>query len=332
MRVGMGNAYTINMIAEEFGYLTQAQWGFYPINGYRRLNDETVLHQVTKNFDQFREAITLHELQVYPTKILEERGRGTLITNVGDQGRLFQSWAWSQQLTDVGVLIPTERLKIECWMKITLQPIPDDSDPTSYAKALKELWLERLRGISEGLAQNIELLGNDWRYQVRYVFNGVRIWFIPVPTFDERTTRPFAEEPCQRDKWYSTTDIMAVAFPTLPDDQLRDVPRIIFGRGHMLQERYDDPEVQGGKIALIAFKHIRVQKPPNYLDRMQYRYLKQVAYNDRVIEAEKEVASINCDVPDFLSEMKSDPEIPVVICVNANEEMKREEEAMGGQL
>jgi hypothetical protein len=282
---------------------------------------------VTKNFDQFHEAMRLHEMQVHPAKILEERGRGTLITNEEDKGRLFQYWAWSRQPIDVGVLIPTERLKIEYWMKITLQPIPDDSDPTTYPKALKEIWLERLREISEGLAQNIEGLGDDWRYQVRYVFSGIRIWFIPVLTHDEGIKRPFAEEPCPKDKWYSTTDIMAFTFPTLPDGQLREIPTIIFGRGHTLQERYDDPEVQGGRIALIAFKHIRVQKPPNYLDRMQSRYLKQIAYNDRVIEAEKEVASITCDVPEFLSGMTLDPNDQVVICVNGSEEMKRGEAA-----
>jgi hypothetical protein len=82
---------------------------------------------------------------------------------------------------------------------------------------------------------------------------------------------------------------MAFSFPPKPDDQLREEPRIIFGPGHHLQERYDDPEVQGGKIAFIAFKQNRVQKPPNYLDRMQSRYLKQVAYNDRVIEAENKL-------------------------------------------
>jgi hypothetical protein len=122
---------------------------------------------------------------------------------------------------------------------------------------------------------------------------------------------------------------MAFTFPTLPDDQLRIEPTILFGPGHRLQERYDDPEVQGGKIALLAFKHNRVQKPLNYLDRMQSRYLKQVAYNDQVIEAEKEVASINCDVADFLSEMTLNQ---VVICVNGSEEMKRDEEVAGGQL
>jgi hypothetical protein len=99
-----------------------------------------------------------------------------------------------------------------------------------------------------------------------------------------------------------------------------------------LQERYDDPEVQGGKIALIAFKQLRVQKPPNCLDHMQSRFFKQVAYNDRVIEAEKEVASINTDVPDFLSGMTLDPNDQVVICVNGSEEMTGDEEAVAGQL
>jgi hypothetical protein len=116
---------------------------------------------------------------------------------------------------------------------------------------------------------------------------------------------------------------MAFTFPTLPDDRIREEPTIIFGPGSRLQERYVDPEVQGGKIALIAFKQNKVQKPPNCLDRMQSRFLKQVAYNDRVIEAEKEVASINCDLADFLGGMTFDPENQVVICVNGSEDEKR---------
>jgi hypothetical protein len=93
-----------------------------------------------------------------------------------------------------------------------------------------------------------------------------------------------------------------------------------------------DEEVQGGKISLIAFKQMRAQKPRNGLDRMQSAFLKQVAYNQRVIEAEDEVAGINCDIADFLSEMTLNPEEPVIICVNGSEEMKRNEEAIGGQL
>jgi hypothetical protein len=56
---------------------------------------------------------------------------------------------------------------------------------------------------------------------------------------------------------------------------------------------------------------------------MQSTFLKQLAYNQRVLEAKKEVAGINCDVADFLSGMSVDPDDQVVICVNASEEMKR---------
>jgi hypothetical protein len=65
---------------------------------------------------------------------------------------------------------------------------------------------------------------------------------------------------------------------------------------------------------------------------MQSRYLKQVAYNDRIIQAEKEIAAINADIPEFLCQMNLDPNDQVVIVTNGSEEMKRDEEAFAGQL
>jgi hypothetical protein len=65
---------------------------------------------------------------------------------------------------------------------------------------------------------------------------------------------------------------------------------------------------------------------------MRTTFLKQVAYNQRVLEAEQEIAGINCDIADFLSGMSLDPVDQVVICVNGSEPMKRGEEAVGGQL
>jgi hypothetical protein len=150
--------------------------------------------------------------------------------------------------------------------------------------------LERLREISNGVAQNLETLGDDFGIQIRYLYNCLRVWFVPTATRDSGWKRSLAEEPCSKDKWYSPSDIMAFTHPTLPDDQIRAEPSILFGPGCYLQERYDDPEVQGGKIALIAFSHLRAQKPPNGLDRMQSTFVKQVAYNERVIKAEDEIA------------------------------------------
>jgi hypothetical protein len=65
---------------------------------------------------------------------------------------------------------------------------------------------------------------------------------------------------------------------------------------------------------------------------MNSRYLKQVASNDRIIDAEKEVAAINCHAAGFLDEMTLDPAEQVIICINGSEEMKKEEAQMGGQL
>jgi hypothetical protein len=73
---------------------------------------------------------------------------------------------------------------------------------------------------------------------MRCVFNGLRIWFAPLATIETGQRRPFAEEPCPKDKWYSTSDIMAFTFPLLPDNRIREEPTILFGPGSRLQERY----------------------------------------------------------------------------------------------
>jgi hypothetical protein len=125
---------------------------------------------------------------------------------------------------------------------------------------------------------------------------------------------------------------MAVSVPPISDHEIGNLPTLLFGPGAHQQDRYDDPEVQGGRIALIAVKQIRVQKPPNFLDRMQSTYLKQVAYNQRIMKAEEEISGINCDVADFVSQMSLDPAEEVIICVNGSQEMKKGERAMAGQL
>jgi hypothetical protein len=65
---------------------------------------------------------------------------------------------------------------------------------------------------------------------------------------------------------------------------------------------------------------------------MQSTLLKQAEYNQRVIDAEDEIAGINVGGVEFLSELSADPAEPLVVCVNGSEEMKRNEEAIGGQL
>jgi hypothetical protein len=123
-----------------------------------------------------------------------------------------------------------------------------------------------------------------------------------------------------------------MAFSIPPIHEVREEPQILFGPEASLQERYDDPEVQGGKIALVAAKQITVQKPPNGLDRMQSTLLKQIPYNERVLEAEGEIAGINCEIPTFLSELSLDPEEKLFICVNGSVQMITNEAAIADQL
>jgi hypothetical protein len=63
---------------------------------------------------------------------------------------------------------------------------------------------------------------------------------------------------------------------------------------------------------------------------MNARKLKYIAYNERVSQAEEEIAGINCDVADFLSGMSSTGTITV--CINAGASMKKNERILGGQL
>jgi hypothetical protein len=116
----------------------------------------------------------------------------------------------------------------------------------------------------------------------------------------------------------------------MSDELSTDFARILLGGTQ--QELYDDPEVQGGRIALIASNNNKVQRPPNSLDRMHASLPKQVAYNQRVLSAEDEIAGISSELGDFLSKMSVQPTDPIIICVNAGESLKRHEQHMGDQL
>jgi hypothetical protein len=331
MKIGMQEAYTIRMLTYEFWEITQRQWEFYPLDSYRRWIDGSIVHGTTWERNEHL-ALDLDSMSIPPAKVLEERGRGTESPSIRNQGKLLQYWAWSQTPIGVGIFFPDTNFKIEYWMNIMLQPVEGDEEPTIYLRVLKELWMERLREVSEGIAVNLASLGHDFGKRMRYLCNSLRVWFVPIESYNSGQKRSLAEEPCTKDKWYSYTDIMAFTIPTLPDAQIREEPTLLFGPGSFLQERYDDPEVLGCKIALIAFEQIRVQRSPNGLDRMRSTFQKQVAYDQRVMEAEDRVAGINCDIADCLLGMSLEPEEQVVICVNGSEKMKRNEEAIGGQL
>jgi hypothetical protein len=110
----MGNAYTIQMLADEMIEVTQGTWGFLPIEGDRRLTDGTIVHNVTADQTEFQAKAADRGIQVLPIKIIEDRGRGTLITNQGDQGKLLQFFAHGQKkfMWELGLRIWGRELSI----------------------------------------------------------------------------------------------------------------------------------------------------------------------------------------------------------------------------
>jgi hypothetical protein len=101
MQVGMSEAYTLRMLANEFWELTQQCWEFYPSNSLHREINGAIVHGITWNRNEFRDIVALDEKIEPPPKILEERGRGALIRNQKSQGKLLQYWAWAGSEIDV---------------------------------------------------------------------------------------------------------------------------------------------------------------------------------------------------------------------------------------
>jgi hypothetical protein len=212
--------------------VTQRTWEFAPIGVSRREIDGTVVHGVTWDHREHQAAVAEDERVVPPPKILEERGRGTLIRNGESQGKLLQYWAWEGSPIEAGLMFPNEDWKIEYWMNLTLQAIPDDQDPATYPSILRDMCIQRLSGVSQGIAQILESVDN-FRMESRYLYNGLRVWFCPMVAFSI-VKRPLAENPIQKDKWYSWTDLMAFAYPPVPE--VHEEPTILFGPESYLQE------------------------------------------------------------------------------------------------
>jgi hypothetical protein len=73
--------------------------------GMREING-AIVHGITWDIKEFRAMAALNEKIEPPPKILEERGRGTLIRNMKSQGKLLQYWAWAGTEIEVGVYSP----------------------------------------------------------------------------------------------------------------------------------------------------------------------------------------------------------------------------------
>jgi hypothetical protein len=151
-------------------------------------------------------------------------------------------------------------------MTLVLDPLEEDDDGKAYAPVLHQLWLSRLRQVSPLVAAECDKLGQDFSYKMKYQGNALMVWFTQTAHIACGLDKPLAETPVPKDKWVSH-EAVVLTYPPMPDQYVPNSSQILL-EGH-LQERYPDPEVQGGKIALIASNNNKVQRPPNSLDRMR---------------------------------------------------------------
>jgi hypothetical protein len=121
MHEGIPNAYTLQMLYDDFMFLTRGTWEIYPAHAYRRTIDGTIVHNCTRDYRTGQLLGSEGAPVKQPVRIIEDRGRGSEIHNSADQGKLLQYWAWAGMPLDVGVLFPTvDNRTYEFWMEITL--------------------------------------------------------------------------------------------------------------------------------------------------------------------------------------------------------------------
>jgi hypothetical protein len=116
-----------------------------------------------------------------------------------------------------------------------------------------------------------------------------------------------------KDKWIAQEAEVLIA-PPLPFS-IEEAAAARFS-GVVQEPPTPNPEIEGCQIVLIAQNNSKVQRPPQYLDRMHASLQKQVAFNGRVLKNEEEISGINSELAQFVLGLSSDPSIPIYICVN----------------
>jgi hypothetical protein len=188
---------------------------------------------------------------------------------------------------------PIDNHTVEYWLDFTLDPLPNDDDGRVYAEVLRQLWLSELSSLSLRIALECTNRGQNFSCKMRYQGNTSNIWLTPIASILAWLDQPLAETPCPKDKWVSEEGFVST-HPPIADEHSAKSALLLFGR--QIQDGYDDPEGQGGKIALIVDNtNNLVQHPPNSLDRLDSSLPKQVAYTQRILRAGPEIDGINCE-------------------------------------
>jgi hypothetical protein len=177
MKVGMSEAYTLNMLLDEFNYLTRESWLIFPTPPTHRREDGSVVHGWTDNWRATASLLSEHIQLDLPPRIVEDNSRGALIWNPTKQAKLLRYWSWIQQEIEVGVFIPASGRDVEYWWKLII-PFEPEAPDVYFPNTLMDLAIQHARMVSPEVAQFL-LEIEHFAFQTRYVFNRVRVWYCP---------------------------------------------------------------------------------------------------------------------------------------------------------
>jgi hypothetical protein len=221
MRVGMGEAYTLNMLLDEFNYLTRESWLIFPLPPTHRREDGSVVHGWTDNW-RATESLLREQMKLdLPPRIVEDNSRGALIWNPTKQAKILRYWSWIQQEVEVGVFIPAAGRDVEYWWKLVI-PFESEAPDVYFPNTLMDLVIQHARLVTPEVAQLLSEI-EHFAFQTRYAFNRVRVWYCPrvlrdgTKIFGSRIKKPLAEESIPKDKWF-TAGPMAYTTPPIADD------------------------------------------------------------------------------------------------------------------
>jgi hypothetical protein len=100
-RIGMGDRYTLRMLATELWTLARNDWQVHPRAARETRADGTVVHDSTDTPESFHQAF-IDSFAEAPPKVLAGTPRGSSIKSPIDQALLLQYFAWAGQAFDVG--------------------------------------------------------------------------------------------------------------------------------------------------------------------------------------------------------------------------------------
>jgi hypothetical protein len=247
-KIGMGDRYTLQMLAAEFWTLTHNVWNLFPLPSSERDPDGTIVHDTTDDGQKFYHSLPINEMDIPPVRIQEDNARATSINLAIDQAHMLQFWAWSGQAVRTGIHLNINSYSCEYWSDIVMQLTDEENEGLAYCEILHQHWLAVLGQVSPQVAIACSQLGIDFSYKMKYQNNVLKVWYNPNDFIRTGVTTPLAEKPVPKDTWTNGA-ITVLSCPPMSHDVAVDFGRILLG-GDM-QDRFDNQEVQGGRIALI---------------------------------------------------------------------------------